>query len=155
MPTTRKTGKQARRRISETYAESKPSEVTDAYWIYAERKDGSYPETTDRSGKWLLFVPIEKVDQVWSAIKTATETGKLGDSSKVATMRPNPNASDPRKKVICVYTYDSDDETDVRRVRQALRELGFTERLAYKTDAATDEGRYRNKGDRRISKYYE
>src|SRR2546426_2837732 len=124
---------------AEAYAECKPSEVTETYWIRAFRKSGSYPKATERSGKWLLFVPIEEIDEIWARIKTATEDGKLGDCSKVATMRPNPNAANPRTKVICVYTYDSEDEADVRRVRQVLRELGFINRLPYKTDADTYE----------------
>jgi hypothetical protein len=147
--------KKRQRRNAEPFAECKPSEVTQGFWIYARRKRGSYPEATDRSGKWLLFAPLERVDEFWSVIKIATEAGELGDSSKVATMRPNPNERDPRKKVICVYTYDSEDAADVRRVRQVLRELGFTGKLPYKTDDDTLAGRYRHKGDRCISKYYE
>jgi len=141
--------------VEASLANCKPTEMTDSYWIGAWRKLGSYPKATDRSGKWLVFVPVEQVDEVWEVVKAATESGKLGDCSKVATMRANPNARDPRKKVICIYTYDSDDRADVRRVRQALRELGFTERLAYKTDQSTREGRYRKRGDRGISKYCE
>jgi hypothetical protein len=132
----------------------KPTEETEAYWIRVW-STGPQPKATERSGKWLLFVAVEKVDEVWAAIKQATEAGQLGPCSKVATMRPNPNAQDPWKKVICVYTYDSDDRADVLRIREALRELGFMDKLAYKTDEATLEGRYRNKGDRGISKYYE
>jgi Basophilic leukemia-expressed protein Bles03 len=136
------------------FANCKPTEVTETCWIKASRKHGSYPAATKLSGKWLVFVPIEKVDEAWAVIKQATEEGKLGNWSKVATMRRNPNERDPRKKVICVYTYDSEDRADVNRVRQTLRELDFIEKLPYKTDEATMAGRHR-KGDRRVSKYYE
>jgi len=57
--------------------------------------------------------------------------------------------------VICVYTYDSDDVQDVKRVRASLRELGFVGRLSYKPDADTHAGRYKNRGHRGISKYLE
>lgn len=141
--------------IAAPYAECKPSQVTDTPWIYAHRKLGSYPKATKQSGKWLIFTPVEKVDETWAIINEATEAGKLGDSAKVATMYPNPLNKDPSRRVICVYTYDWTDEADVHRVRQALRELGFTWKLAYKADRDTLEGKYRYTGHTRISKYYE
>jgi hypothetical protein len=127
----------------------------DAYWIFAERKTGSYPEANDRSGKWLVFVPLEKIAVVWERIKKATEEGKLGDSAKVATARPNLNAADPTKKVICVYSYDWKDREDVMRIRAELRVLGIVWKIPYKADADTDAGKYRVAGHTRISKYYE
>ncbi len=147
--------KNQQRIIAVPHAECKPSEVTDTPWIYARRKVGSYPKATEQSGKWLIFTPVEKVDETWAVIKEATEAGKLGDSAKVATMYPNLLNKDPSRRVICVYTYDWRDEADVHRVRQALRELGFTWKLAYKADRDTLEGKYRHTGHTRISKYYE
>lgn len=147
--------KSYQRRLSSPHAESKPSEVTDIYWIHAERKAGEYPGATGASGKWLVFVDVEKVDEIWTQVKKATEEGKLGDSSKVATARPNSNATDQNKKVICVYTYDWTDEDDVRRVREELRQLGVTRKIPYKADQDTMEGKYRKTGHTRISKYYE
>jgi hypothetical protein len=108
-----------------------------------------------RSGKWLIFVPLDELDDAWAKIKKATEEGLLGDSSKSATALPNPNAVAPTKQVICVYTYDSEDREDVMRVRQALRDLGFTRPIPYKTDKATLERRYQVRGHQRISLYYE
>jgi len=32
-------------------SETKPSEVTDSFWVYAKRKKGRYPKSTPRSGK--------------------------------------------------------------------------------------------------------
>jgi hypothetical protein len=98
---------------------------------------------------------LEELDAAWAKIRKATEAGLLGNSSKAATALPNPNAADPTKRVICVYTYDSDDLDDVFRVRQALRHLGFDRPIPYKTDRATLEGRYQVKGYQRISLYYE
>lgn len=69
--------------------------------------------------------------------------------------RENPNAPNRRTKVVCVYTYDCRDETDLRRIREALRSIGITQRIPYKTDMDTIEGKYVVRGDRRISKYYE
>jgi hypothetical protein len=92
---------------------------------------------------------------VWAKIKHATEDGRLGDSAKVATARPNPHVSDPSNKVICVHTYDWTDEEDVRRIRDELRALGIVAKIPYKTDRDTSAGRYAKRGQRRISKYYE
>lgn len=123
----------------------KPSEVTEDYWLHADRKTGTYPADTENRGKWLVFVPISQVDEVWAKIKLATEAGRLGSSAKVATARPNPNATNPDARVICVYTYDWTDEEDVRQVRKELRELGITSKIPYKATEDT----YAGTGSRR------
>ena len=133
----------------------KPSEVMDSFWIYAKRKIGSYPEHSENGGKWLIFIPTQKIDDMWGKIRTATEEGLLGDSSKVSTARPNPNAANSDTKVICVYTYDWTDELDVKKIRESLRQLGITSKIPYKADKETRSGAYVNRGSTRISKYYE
>ena len=132
-----------------------PSQIIDVYWLYAQRKVGSYPASTENCGKWLIFSPVAEIDAVWSTIKIATENGLLGSSSKVATAKPNPNAIDSNTKVICVYTYDCFDKDDVMRIRQELRNQGFISKLAYKTDNATITGKYQKNGSKSISLYYE
>jgi hypothetical protein len=132
-----------------------PSCIKDDYWIYAYRQTGTYPAHAHRGGKWLIFVPTQSVDEVWQKISLAVEGGHLGESAKVSTSRPNPIAQNRSKRVICVYTYDSDDAVDVRRIRAVLRALGIRHRIPYKTDKATEDGRYRRSGDKRISKYFE
>ncbi len=92
---------------------------------------------------------------MWGKIKKATEEGKLSSSAKVATAKPNPNATNPEIKVICVYTYDWTDEDDVRRIREELRKLGIINKIPYKADEDTLSGKYGVKGNTRISKYYE
>ena len=147
----------ARRRRSARVPEAagpRPSEETDTYWLRAERKAGTYPASGDNRGKWLVFVPVPQIDEVWAKVKLATEKGMLGSSAKVATARPNPNAKNPDSRVICVYTYDWTDEEDVRRVRQELRVLGITSKIPYKADEDTYAGRYAIRGHDRISKYY-
>lgn len=132
-----------------------PSSETDAYWIEAEGQKRTYPPHTERGGKWLLFLPRSGVDEAWGKVVAALGEGKLGDYAKVSTARGNPNAPDPKDHVICVYTYDSDDVEDVKRIRDALREIGFVARIPYKTDHATLKGEYKVRGRTRISKYYE
>jgi len=133
----------------------RPSEVFEQYWIHAERKDAdSYPEHGERGGKWMLFIKTAEIDEWWAKIKAATERGLLGSSAKVATMKPNPNAAANDTRLICVYTYDLDDEHDCLRVRQALRNLGVTWKIPYKIDADTYAGKYAKNGVR-VSKRYE
>jgi len=147
-----------------------PSEATDWYWIFASRKKGEYPrsddwvfalggtgrrpECTPRGGKWLIFVNVKDVDEVWAKIKKATEEGRLGAETKVSTVKPKPTDIGYKKgeHVICVYTYDWNDEKDVRRIREELRKLGITNKIPYKAD---EDGRYAARGHKRISKYYE
>ena len=142
-------------KLARQYADANPSEVTEIYWIHAGRKKGTYPRPTPHCGKWLIFVGLKDIDTVWATIKQATEEGKLGSSAKVATAKPNPYATDPNTKVICVYTYDWTDEADVRRIRTELRTLGITQKIPYKADEDTLRGRYRVTGHRKISKYFE
>lgn len=135
--------------------ERQPTKEKREYWLFAERKVGSYPEHTDRGGKWLIFVPSDAVDEVWQNVKRAVEEGKLGGTAKVSTAKPNPNSTDLSSHVICVYTYDASDEADVRQIRSSLRDLDITSKIPYKTDDATFQDKYRKSGDKRISLYYE
>ncbi len=132
-----------------------PSKVTDKYWLYAKQQSGIYPKATENSGKWLVFVPLAQIDTVWAQIKSATELGHLGSSSKVSTAKQNPNATNSSNKVICVHTYDWTDKDDVMKIRQKLRQLGISSKIPYKSDNDTYTGKYVNRGKKRISKYYE
>ncbi len=140
---------------SNPFHNAKPSSVIEVPWLYAVRKDSDYPRKTLRSGKWLIFVTVSHIDIIWNTIKTATEEGKLGSRSKVATMMPRSSAKDPNSRVICVYTYDWRDEADVKRIRQTLRELGIDWKIPYKADRDTRNGKYSIRGDSNISKHYE
>lgn len=92
---------------------------------------------------------------MWASVKRAVENGELGAEAKVSTAKPNPNSIDPSKHVICVYTYDVEDRIDVMRVREALRTLGITWKIPYKTDMTTGAGLYTKHGATRVSTYYE
>lgn len=130
----------------------KPSEVTDDYWVFMNRKVDGFPAHSLRGGKWMVFVPANQLDEVWDQIKIATEEGRLGAQSKSSTARPNPRATD-NNKAIMVYTYDGDDEADVWRVREELRQLGIIQKLYWKPDEATREGVYSEGGRTRVWRY--
>ena len=116
----------------------RPSTYKDGPYIFAR---ANYPEghpkkgPTAKTGKWMIFRRTgAPIDIAWRIVREATWENKLGFGCKVTSN--NGRSS----HVICVYTYDYTDEDDVFRVRQALRELGFTEKLGYKTNKASRRG---------------
>ena len=129
-----------------------PSKTRDSYWIESAAPTG---EWSAHSGKWLLFVCVGRIDEVWKSIDSETRSGRLGIASKVATAKPNSLATSGHIRLICVYTYNCTDLDDVRKVRERLRELGFTKKIPYKPDSATANGRYSQNGDKKISLLYE
>jgi hypothetical protein len=131
-----------------------PSKVRDEYWVHAYHSQPPH-DWTERSGKWLIFVPFKKIDEIWQLILAETIAGRLGLQAKAATAKPNGLAKNKWVKVICVYTYDSADLEDVRRVRDRLREIGFTKKLSYKTDQTTEAGVYAGDTKTPVSLYYE
>lgn len=122
-----------------------PSTYDQAPWIYIRAKNKPRLEKTDNCGKWLVFVDLESVDEVWQKIALAVYKGELGISAKVSTAMATPP---DKKRVICVYSYDYTDKDDVMRIRQKLRDLDITWKIGYKTDAATKAGNYYKKGQR-------
>ena len=118
-----------------------PSKTTDSYWIFATPPNREFRQS-GRIGKWLLFPYKEELDTVWSKIAKATENGLLGIRAKTSTAKPNPNSTDSKVGLICVYTNDADDVADVKRVLEQLRALGFNYRLNYKEDEQTLLGNY-------------
>lgn len=92
------------------------------------------------SGKWLLYPNMNDLPRVWGLVAEATASGKLGPTSKVATYDERNPA---KNRVICVYTYDFSDLTDVKRVLSALVEneiIKQESRISYKCDAYTHLG---------------
>lgn len=125
-----------------------PSKTTQMYWIVVDAPD-SAPEAIEdeHAGKWLIFQEPDQVDTSWKKVRDATVARELGISAKVSTAKPNPESRD-NHKVTYVYTKDWADETDVMRVREKLRELGFVDRIGYKRNLETFAGEYAKKGKR-------
>jgi hypothetical protein len=125
-----------------------PGRTTRMYWIVQDAPDVQPDAIEDElAGKWLIFLPPDQVDAAWIKVRNATCRKELGISAKVSTAKPNPDSRD-NMKVIYVYTPDWQDEADVMRVRERLRELGFTERIGYKRNIETFRGEYAQKGKR-------
>lgn len=84
---------------------------------------------------------------MWFTIAEAVVAGKLGCSAKVSSRSERPS------HVICVYTKDFSDETDVKRVEKAIRELGIHYLLQYKSDMYTCLNIYKMKNDLGITPF--
>jgi hypothetical protein len=117
-----------------TSGDDRPSRFTGDYYMHAR---GPQPEegSVRRPGKWLIFVSRSRIDALWDEVRRAVEKGRLGHAAKVSTALPDPMSPNPKKHVVCVYTGNEDDPADVRRVRDALRQLGVTWKIPYKSDA--------------------
>jgi hypothetical protein len=82
----------------------------------------------------MLFPAEEAAANLWLRVVDAVITNKLGTAAKIA--------SDGSTRLICIYTKDFSDVTDVRRVVEALAAIGVTSKDAarpiyYKCDAFT------------------
>jgi hypothetical protein len=91
------------------------------------------------SGKWLVFVSSDKVDNIWGRIVKSTLAGTIGNSAKVSPRKEKDPASN---HVICVYNDDYSSMAEVNRVRDGLRQLGVEARIGYKPDIYTFCGIY-------------
>lgn len=133
-----------------------PTKVFVSPWIRAERYwyAPAYPKPTERCGKWMVHIPIDHVDAVWSIVRDAMVIGELGRAAKVATMAENPRTIYEDKRLICIFTYDSDDLEDVKRVLVRIRELGINQESQYKEDRATRAGQYSSNSKGPVTKYF-
>lgn len=124
------------------------SDIEGLYWIVSDKsmlgleRSSSHGKDMEKSGKWLIYVSKESADEVWNKLLEARKTGKLhGIGMKISSLF-NMEMQGYSSHVICVYTNDVCDIEDVKKVREELRKLGFTESLPYKADKTTLEGRY-------------
>ena len=121
------------------------ADKADVHRLYSACADPSLGRFL-RSGKWLLYVKPEQIDQVWTKVVDSLIAGRLGTTAKVSPLGKKPSKSEAqgtnRLPIICVYTRDFCDIDDVNRVLQELRNLGVDQHLSYKADAVTYLGIY-------------
>ncbi|KAB8346308.1 hypothetical protein FH972_023352 [Carpinus fangiana] len=86
------------------------------------------------SGKWMLFPSEGQVDRVWKTVCDAMLRSNLGNMAKVATKDETKDG-----RLVCIYTYDFENEADVKRVCTQLKLLGLIpdKGIYYKADAWT------------------
>ncbi|KAF1078971.1 putative phosphothreonine lyase domain-containg protein [Methanogenium sp. MK-MG] len=123
-----------------------PTKTTKIFWIFLDAP-GYDPGcvSAEKAGKWLIFLEPGHTDAIWKKIRDATAAGELGISTKVSTAKQNPESRDDRMDIY-VYTRDWEDEEDVMRIREVLRDLGVTDRIGYKRNIETFQGEYSEKG---------
>lgn len=155
--TTRRAKKTATTEVAEqsTVIESveRPSHYTVGH--YLEAAGPQPPDGTPHPGKWLVFVSRSRIDALWQNVERAVRAGRLGHRAAVTTALPHPSAPDPKKHVVFVYTRDANDPADVRRVREALRQLGVTWKIPYKSGGPTGAGEHDVTAGGPATKYYE
>lgn len=122
-----------------------PTKVDDQYWMSCEDPKLSKRWPHD-DGKWMMFIPKERLDEVWQRAQDFYLVGKLTGISrmKVSTAKDNPRASDDSTGVIIFYCGPSDDEEIVLEYgRNLLRLIPYTSPngyMYYKSDAQTSAG---------------
>jgi len=134
--------------IFEKIMSFKPTQVFEIPWLAIGTKENPIPQSEWNGGKWLIFVKNDKIDEIWSMIARASWEGKLGYGCKSSTA-----FSGRDNKVICVYNDDVENESEIFRIREELRKMGITNKIPYKTNEATRQGKYAEKGQK-VSKYF-
>ena len=96
------------------------------------------------SGKWLIYCQSANIDLIWSRIAADVFEGNLGTCCKVSPggLESKQLGSLQREShVICVYTQNYQDQMDVFRVRNRLREFhGIDRPIGYKVSTALKTG---------------
>jgi hypothetical protein len=87
----------------------------------------------------MLFIPEEECGRVWKNVCHAVSENRLGVAAKIAIKS---SGGDDSARLICIYTKDFDDKSDLQRVLLELQKMGLlpqdTRRsIYYKCDAYT------------------
>ncbi|KAG8199986.1 hypothetical protein JTE90_006228 [Oedothorax gibbosus] len=138
-----------RKAISLSNNEILPSQVTDHPYIYLQDDDFQVDESMQDGGKWMLFInrDFQKLDHYWTCLKTLFNEGTLV-GLKAST------ASNPDSGVINCYTGDSGNWVEVKKAAVAIRDvIDYPFIMYYKTNEASAQGQYREKGYKLISRY--
>ena len=114
-----------------------PSREINESWLFAHAP--SAPDLDPEiSGKWMMFVAWDKIDDTWKNVAAAVRKGRLAPHAKVSTFASNPTGTYPH--VLCVYVADYRDQEDVMSIRERLREMGFKRRIPFKLDEMSAKG---------------
>jgi hypothetical protein len=117
----------------------RPSTTQELAWLPAASPTLKEVDFGSDTGMWCIVRPATMIDTAWDTVRTAVLANRL-HLAKCSTAAGA--ALHGGAHVICVYCPRSSDRADVMRVREVLREMGFTEELGYTTDRATIMGVY-------------
>lgn len=88
------------------------------------------------TGKWIIWLEKKEVDEKWGSIAKSILDGKLSSFSAKISTNGHPSTSSG-EYLVCVYTLDYSEMQEVMKVREELKNLGFTSALCYKADIYT------------------
>lgn len=109
-------------------------------WLYAYKVDSDI--NYEKTGKWMIFLPASKVNEVWDKIKSEILHGNIWNS-KVSTTNMTPRQN---THAIMVHTKNYEDIDDVIKILNVLETTGIKAPesvIYYKTDAQTKAGVYK------------
>ena len=145
-----------------------PSKITKDYWVYCKENHiaKQYP---NNDGKWMMFFPLDELDQRWNEACGLFRAGKLRgvNTMKVSTAKPNPKAiyksgegilifycgpSENREKVLeygrnilthmnytRAYFFYKSDKPHLIRYENAYKHLYFIKTLDFYTNRYTNQ----------------
>ena len=122
-----------------------------SHWVEISVPELETYEETCYFGKWLVFKHFDELEELWKRVRIAILTDKLQGctDAKCSTIKYNPSVGGPgprTKGVICVYTY----EHNMDAIGFKLIEIAEQD-IKYKTENATEEGKYVHTGDGKIT----
>lgn len=113
----------------------------DGIWLYADHPDpNSLGELNgEHVGKWCITRDASEIDDAWQRVQALVRAGQVVHAKASGRCQAMHFGG---THLICVYTKNWQDDADVMRVRELLRQAGFVEELGYKRDADTRAGVY-------------
>jgi hypothetical protein len=122
-----------------TNIDERPS-TSPEYWVYYRGVNNSNYGMSH--GKWMLFYPIEELDDRWVDARNHYDANRFGEvcSMKVSTLRPNPRSSDPSKGVIILFTPEMSEQELKLTGRAIMKAMGYKQKMFYKTNEQTRGG---------------
>lgn len=130
----------------ERFGVTPPSEATESALPTAQnevvrRLDREALEHGQLAGKWMIFVPPNEADSLWSALAGLVEDGRLWMTKSSTAWGRSHGGYD--NYALFAYVPNYLDRPDVNRVRDLLREeCNLSDPLDFKPDFYTERGIY-------------
>jgi len=93
--------------------------INNPYWLYSYSK---YHITPSDQGKWMLFVPKNKIEEYWKQLNKIYNNNELTNivSMKCSTNKKNPNSSNESDGVIILYCNNSNNQEHILQIGKNL-----------------------------------
>ncbi|KAF9046344.1 translation initiation factor eIF 4e-like domain-containing protein [Panaeolus papilionaceus] len=99
--------------------------------VTPESVDAISREHSVLTGKWVIFVPVSKVDELWAKVVNLV---CVDGRAQCANVRTTPRRGF-KQNVICVWVENYTDERSVVELRRELLRIGVRKEILFKTDA--------------------